>query len=105
MTDENNSNPPAKTGGSAVKLGGDIYVQDAHQIGFSSTYYPKTDAAAIGQFGSGSKIHNTNAVWPFVQLYDLTTGGNVVIKYNNGGGVQTTTLLFDTVDASESLDT
>jgi ribose transport system ATP-binding protein len=31
MTDEKNLNPPAKTGGSTVKLGGDIYVQDAHK--------------------------------------------------------------------------
>jgi hypothetical protein len=45
-----------------------------------------------------------DGLWPFIQLYDFTTGGNIVIKYNKGGGVQTTTLLFDTVDASESLD-
>ena len=31
MKNENNPNPPAQTGGSAVKLGGDIYVQDAHK--------------------------------------------------------------------------
>jgi len=56
-------------------------------------------ANGIGQIGLLD-----DGLWPFIQLYDLTTGGNVVIKYNKGGGVQTTTLLFDTVDASESLD-
>ena len=44
--------------------------------------------------------------WPFIQLYDLSIGGNVVIQYNKGGGAQTTTLTFDTVEgyASSSLD-
>ncbi len=44
--------------------------------------------------------------WPFIQLYDLNPTGNVVIQYNKGGGVQTTTLTFDTVDqfAKASLD-
>ncbi|MDH3502327.1 MAG: hypothetical protein OEL69_07470, partial [Nitrosopumilus sp.] len=44
--------------------------------------------------------------WPFVQLYTLNPTGNVVIQYNKGGGVQTTSLTFDTVDnfASSSLD-
>ncbi len=44
--------------------------------------------------------------WPFIQLYDLSVGGNVVVQYNKGGGVQTTTLTYDTVEnyASASLD-
>ena len=37
--------------------------------------------------------------WPFIQLYDFNPTGNVEIKYNKGGGVQTTTLTFDTMDA------
>ena len=54
----------------------------------------------IGQIGLVD-----DGLWPFVQLYDLTAGGNVVIKYNKGGGVQTTELLFDTyADTTESLD-
>ena len=36
--------------------------------------------------------------WPFIQLYPLNPTGNVVVQYNKGGGVQTTTLTFDTVD-------
>ncbi|MBS3922481.1 MAG: hypothetical protein KGZ37_04945 [Nitrosarchaeum sp.] len=46
----------------------------------------------VGQIGI-----NPN-VWPFVQLYSLSAGGNVVVTYNKGGGAQTTTLTFDTVD-------
>jgi hypothetical protein len=44
--------------------------------------------------------------WPFIQLYTLNPTGNVVIQYNKGGGVQTTTLTFDSVDqfAEASLD-
>ena len=40
----------------------------------------------------------TPAAWPFIQLYPLNPTGNVVVQYNKGGGVQTTTLTFDTVD-------
>ena len=36
--------------------------------------------------------------WPFIQLYTLSEGGNVVVQYNKGGGAQSTTLTFDTVD-------
>jgi hypothetical protein len=44
--------------------------------------------------------------WPFIQLYEFNPTGNVVIQYNKGGGVQSTTLTFDTVDqyAELSLD-
>ena len=40
----------------------------------------------------------TPNMWPVIQLYDLNPTGNVVIQYNKGGGTQTTTLTFDTVD-------
>ena len=45
-------------------------------------------------------------IWPFVQLYNLNPTGNVNIVYNRGGGSQSVTLTFDTVDhlASLSLD-
>ena len=36
--------------------------------------------------------------WPFIQLYQLNPTGNVIIQYNKGGGAQSTTLTFDTVD-------
>ena len=47
---------------------------------------------SIGQIGI------SDTVWPFVQLYPLNPTGNVVVQYNKGGGVQSTTLTFDTVD-------
>ena len=37
-------------------------------------------------------------LWPFIQLYDLFPTGNVVIQYAKGGGIQTTTLAFDTTE-------
>ena len=42
--------------------------------------------------------------WPFIQLYDLNPTGNVVVQYNKGGGVQTTTLTFDTVEDFAGLE-
>ncbi|MBS3926344.1 MAG: hypothetical protein KGZ34_06620 [Nitrosarchaeum sp.] len=55
---------------------------------------------AAGQIGAD------DALWPFIQLYTLNPTGNVVVTYNKGGGAQTTTLTFDTVDqfANVSLD-
>ncbi len=60
-----------------------------------------TGADQIGQIG----ISDAD-LWPFIQLYALNPTGNVVVQYNKGGGVQTTTLTFDTVDqfAGASLD-
>jgi len=42
--------------------------------------------------------------WPFIQLYTLSVGGNVVVQYNKGGGAQTTTLTFDTVEAFAGIE-
>ncbi|MCV0392936.1 MAG: hypothetical protein K5790_06545 [Nitrosopumilus sp.] len=62
----------------------------------------------IGQIGydTDRTEADLNGLWPFVQLYTLNPTGNVVVQYNKGGGVQTTTLTFDTVDnfAGVSLD-
>ena len=44
------------------------------------------------------------SAWPFIQLYELNPTGNVVVQYNKGGGVQTTTLTFDTVDQFASVE-
>jgi hypothetical protein len=45
-----------------------------------------------------------DGLWPFIQLYDLTAGGDVNIQYSKGGGVQTTTLVFDTADDLASFE-
>jgi len=50
-------------------------------------------SSGFGQIGILSP-----AIWPFIQLYDLTTGGDVVIQYNKAGGAQRVTLTFDTAD-------
>jgi len=62
---------------------------------------------AVGQIGINSTAAGTSeAYWPFIQLYALNPTGNVVVQYNKGGGAQSTTLTFDTVDnfANASLD-
>ncbi|PIW34513.1 MAG: hypothetical protein COW26_06860, partial [Nitrosopumilales archaeon CG15_BIG_FIL_POST_REV_8_21_14_020_33_23] len=51
----------------------------------------------IGQIGFNA-TQSTDAMWPFIQLYQLNPTGNVDIQYNKGGGAQTTKLTFDTVD-------
>jgi hypothetical protein len=51
-----------------------------------------TNVAATGQ------IDIDDTYWPFIQLYPLNPTGNVVVQYNKGGGAQTTTLTFDSVD-------
>ena len=42
--------------------------------------------------------------WPFIQLYNFNPTGNVEVQYNKGGGAQTTTLTFDTVDSFAGID-
>ena len=54
--------------------------------------------------GGAGGINLDSAVWPFIQLYDLNPTGNVVIQYNKGGGTQSTTLTFDTVDGFAGLE-
>jgi len=49
----------------------------------------------VGQIGLTGFL--ASKAWPFIQLYNLAAGGNVVVQYNKGGGVQKTTLTFDTI--------
>ena len=53
---------------------------------------PSASLIPTGQIGIEENF------WPFVQLYDFNPTGNVVVQYNKGGGVQSTTLTFDEVD-------
>ncbi|QUC64888.1 hypothetical protein NsoK4_00975 [Nitrosopumilus sp. K4] len=50
-------------------------------------------SAKLGQLGLASQD-----LWPFIQLYDFSQGGNVIVQYNRGGGPQQTTLTFDTAE-------
>ena len=58
---------------------------------------------AINDFDSG-QILLEQTLWPFIQLYNLNPTGNVIVQYNKGGGAQTTTLTFDTVDQYADLE-
>ncbi|MBI5859620.1 MAG: hypothetical protein HZB73_02685, partial [Nitrosarchaeum sp.] len=53
--------------------------------------------------GIGQIKLKDDGLWPFVQLYAFSTGGNAIVQYNKGGGVQTTTLTFDTVEQFANL--
>jgi len=57
----------------------------------------KTSVAGSATVLQG-QIGIDNGLWPFIQLYDFSVGGNVIVQYNKGGGAQSTTLTFDTVD-------
>jgi len=48
--------------------------------------------AKKGQIGINSDF------WPVIQTYDFNPTGNVVVQYNKGSNVQTTSLTFDTLD-------
>jgi len=63
-----------------------------------------TSSIPVGQIFTRGTFHSS--YWPIIQLYNFNPTGNVVVQYNKGGGVQSTTLKFDTVDqfASISLD-
>ena len=52
---------------------------------------------------SGQINVNPN-IWPFIQLFNFNPTGNVVVQYNRAGGVQGTTLTFDTVETFAGLE-
>jgi hypothetical protein len=71
---------------------------DDGQIGLNTTGVGSSSLNTSGGVGTV-----TNSVWPFIQLYELNPTGNVVVQYNKGGGVQSTTLTFDTVEGFAGL--
>jgi len=88
------------------------------EFGFSDCSSGMTPDDAIMNMIREEKDDNTNSpsgtnegqigingnFWPFIQLYAFSTGGSVNIQYNKGGGAQTTTLTFDTVEAFAGLE-
>jgi hypothetical protein len=70
-----------------------------HVIRENKTLNTNTDTGN----GIGQLALNGN-VWPFIQLFDLNPTGSVNINYNKGGGTQSTTLTFDTVDQYANLE-
>ena len=77
------------TGDDAVKM---------HVIRENKTLNPGGTGIPVGQIGVDGNI------WPFIQLFDLNPTGSVNINYNKGGGTQSTTLTFDTVDQYANLE-
>jgi hypothetical protein len=58
----------------------------------------------IGQIGFADQTAR-GLLWPFIQLYNFNVNSNVVVQYNKGGGVQSTTLRFsDSLDDFAKLD-
>ena len=58
----------------------------------------KTLNANVATGNGLGQLNLPDNTWPFVQLFDLNPTGSVNINYNKGGGTQSTTLTFDTVD-------
>lgn len=65
----------------------------------NKTINPGSSTVLRGQIG----VTQSN-YWPVIQLYNFNPTGNIVVQYNKGGGVQSTTLKFDTVDQFAKLD-
>ncbi|MEX0862857.1 hypothetical protein [Nitrosopumilus sp.] len=64
-----------------------------HVIRENKTINTNADGGTVnGQIGWA------NNTWPVIQAFDLNPTGSVIINYNKGGGVQSTTLTFDSVD-------
>ena len=75
--------------------GADPTIQNVLREAKSLSNHPNPEAGQIGVVAG---------MWPFIQLYTLSEGGNVVVTYNKGGGVQSTTLTFDDVDEFASIE-
>jgi hypothetical protein len=91
-----NTVPADDTCGTAI-VDGDVTVTPNNVVRESKDL-SFNNAENVGQIGVASDA------WPFIQLYNLSAGDNVIIKYNKGGGAQTTTLTFDTVDQFAGAD-
>ncbi|AFS83492.1 hypothetical protein [Candidatus Nitrosopumilus sediminis] len=92
------------TGGANANIN---VVREAKLLNTNTAGNPATTELSTSVEGTiGGQIGADSSYWPFVQLYNLNPTGNVVVQYNKGGGAQSTTLTFDTVDnfASASLD-
>ena len=68
------------------------------------------EAKEINDFNGGQigitpdVLGNYAHLWPFIQLYDLSVGGNVNVEYNAASGLQSTSLTFDSAEAFASAE-
>ena len=86
------------TVGAFVQEGNTTSLDNFNVIREAKDPNPSLGVDKIGQVGIDGNY------WPFIQLYDLNPTGNVVVQYNKGGGAQTTTLTFDTVDSFAGIE-
>ncbi len=54
--------------------------------------------AVAGAPAPDGQIGVNVGMFPFIQAYDFNPTGNVIVQYNKGSNVQTTSLTFDTLD-------
>ncbi|MGY5152463.1 MAG: hypothetical protein ACW9XA_09385 [Candidatus Nitrosopumilus sp. bin_6a] len=98
----------ACAGASSAGSGGTTATIENHVVREAKAVNKMTGVTggSVGQIGLNTTAGTATPDWPFIQLYTLNPTGNVVVQYNKGGGAQSTTLTFDTVDqfASLSLD-
>ncbi|EPA05174.1 hypothetical protein BG20_I1601, partial [Candidatus Nitrosarchaeum limnium BG20] len=85
--------------GGAERNGTNNVVREPKTINTNTNVSP----GQIG-FNNTRTVSGLAGLWPFVQLYTLNPTGNVVVSYNKGGGVQSTTLTFDSVDQFAKVD-
>ena len=96
---ENGTNPPSPISDSC-SFSSPYSTDTMNVVRQAKTINPGNGSTVtFGQIGLASK-----ELWPFVQLYDFSKGGNVVVQYNRGGGSQQTTLTFDTAEKFVNLN-
>ncbi|TAK26648.1 MAG: hypothetical protein EPO37_01360, partial [Nitrosarchaeum sp.] len=93
-----NSTHTLNTGVSGVEGRVSDVVREAKALSGTAAGTQSGTSVSLGQI----KLKD-EGLWPFVQLYTLSVGGNAIVQYNKGGGAQTTTLTFDTVDQFASI--
>ncbi|MHA7734775.1 hypothetical protein [Nitrosopumilus sp. S6] len=89
---ENGSNPPNQISADC-SLNSPYSKNSMNVLRQAKAMNPGNTNIKLGQIGVASVD-----LWPFIQLYDFSKGGNVVVQYNKGGGAQQTTLTFDIAD-------
>ncbi|NDF36079.1 MAG: hypothetical protein EB154_09620, partial [Nitrosopumilaceae archaeon] len=73
-----------------ITLAGSAFVDLNNVVRENKTLNRGGTGVGIGQIGLSSLA--AAKAWPFIQLYNFNPTGNVVVQYNKGGGVQSTTL-------------
>ena len=95
---ENGSNPPNQIS-QDCSLSSPFTKNTINVVRQAKAANPGNGNVKIGQVGLSSQD-----LWPFIQLYDFSKGGNVIVQYNRGGGPQTATLIFDSAEKLVKFD-